>query len=111
MAVVKSIPINRYVNGLLINSSESVVVSEREYKTDGEYSIVVKSIDRCKLILDHNTTTHCVIKALTNVELVPLEGLIDEEWTDIELSKGACVEVKYILHNWYILSSDGLKLY
>jgi hypothetical protein len=109
MAVVKSIPINRYVNGRVINNSESVVVSEKEYTTSGEYTVIIKSVDHCELFLDHNTTIHCVIKALTNVTLKPLEGLIDEEWDDIELTKGACVELKYILHNWYILSSDGLK--
>jgi len=109
MEIVKSVPIDRYVNGNLVKNSESTVVSENEYTTSGEYTIVVKSVDHCKLILDHSNTTHCVVKALTNVTLKPIEGLIDEEWDDIEISKGACVELKYILHNWYILSSDGLK--
>ena len=109
MAIVKSIPTNRYINGNLVKNSESTVVSESEYTTNGEYTIVVKSVEHCKLILDHANTTHCVIKALTDVTLIPIEGLIDEEWDDIELSKGACVELKHILHNWYILSSDGLK--
>jgi hypothetical protein len=109
MPIVKSVPVKKYVNGQTVLVSEHTVVSEPEYKSDGEYVIVVETIDHCNLILDHTTTSHLVVKALTNVTLSPMEGQIDREWDDIEISKGACVELKYILHNWYILSSDGLK--
>lgn len=109
MAVIKSIPILKYFDGKTKSVSESSIVSESNYTTDGEYTIIVKDIDHCNLKLDHTNTTHCVIKALTNVTVSPISGSIDEDWDDIELTKGACIEVKYILHNWYILSSDGLK--
>ena len=110
MPIVKSVPVKKYIDGKTISVSENTVVSEPNYQTDGEYVIVVESVEHCNLILDHKTTTHLVIKALTNVTLSPIEGKIDKEWDDIEISKGACVELKYILHNWYILSSDGLKM-
>lgn len=110
MSVIKSIPIKKFYDGETLIVSEHSVVSESEYKTQGEYVIVVESVDRCNLILDHNTTKHVVVKALTDVTIVPLEGKIDREWDDIQISKGACVELKYIIHNWYILSSDGLKM-
>ena len=35
--------------------------------------------------------------------------LIDEEFNEVELNKGSCVEFKFIGDFWYILSSDGLK--
>jgi hypothetical protein len=35
----------------------------------------------------------------------------DEEWDEIALDKGSCVEFIFINQNWYILSSDGLKIW
>jgi hypothetical protein len=35
--------------------------------------------------------------------------LIDEEFEEVELSNGSCVEFKFVGDFWYILSSDGLK--
>lgn len=109
MSIVKSIPVKRIINGEVIDGSESSIVSEKTYKTNGEYTIVVKSVDSCDLILDSTNTDHVVIKALTNVNIFPSVGKIDEEFDNVLLQKGACVEFKFILHNWYILSSDGLK--
>jgi hypothetical protein len=109
MAIVKSIPVQRIINGEIIKGSESSIVSEKSYKTNGEYTIVVKSVDICDLTLDSSNTDHVVVKALTNVNVIPSIGKIDEEYDNVLLQKGACVEFKFILHNWYILSSDGLK--
>ena len=41
--------------------------------------------------------------------LVKSNELIDEEFNEVELSKGSCVEFMHIGTFWYILSSDGLK--
>jgi hypothetical protein len=109
MAIIKSIPIKKEFNGELVEVSDSVVVSEENYTTSGEYCIVIKSVDHCNLKLDSSNTNHVVVKALTNVTVSSIDGLIDEEWDDIELTTGACVEFRFIIHNWYILSSDGLK--
>jgi hypothetical protein len=40
----------------------------------------------------------------------PLIGKIDEEYGEIFIDKGACVEFLQIEGAWYIVSSDGLKL-
>lgn len=109
MAIVKSVPVQRIINGEIINGSESSIVSEPFYTTSGEYTIVVKSVENCNLTLDSSNTDHVVVKALTNVTVIPFSGKIDEEYDNVFLQKGACVEFKFILHNWYILSSDGLK--
>ena len=108
MAVFKSIPSKRIINGNVIETSDSSIVSNKTYTTNGEYVIVTKGVDLCVISLDHTNTDHVVIKSLTNT-LVKSDTLIDEEFSEVELTKGSCVEFKCIGNNWYILSSDGLK--
>jgi hypothetical protein len=108
MGIFKSTPSIRIINGNEIKTSDSVVVSNPTYKTDGEYVVVVKDVDYCKLTLDSKTTDHVVVKALTDV-LVIADSLIDEQFDEVELTNGSCVEFKKIGEYWYILSSDGLK--
>lgn len=108
MAIFRSQPSKRIINGNEIVTSDSSVVTNKIYKTDGEYVIVIKDVDFCELTLDENTTDHVVVKSLTHV-LVKTDKLIDGEYNEVELDKGSCVEFKYIGGDWYILSSDGLK--
>jgi hypothetical protein len=81
-----------------------------EYRTNGEEFILVKGVENCKIILDQNTTEHIVIKTLTKVLILPIMGQIDEQYDEILIDKGACVEFFRVDNNWYIISSDGLKL-
>jgi len=108
MAIFKSIPSKRIINGHEIETSVSAIVTNESYTTNGEYALIVKGVDNCTLFLDSTTTDHIVVKSLTNV-LVKSDTLIDEEFNEVELSKGSCVEFMYIGSFWYILSSDGLK--
>jgi len=48
---------------------------------------------------------------MTNVLILPDINSIDEEWDEISIEKGACVEFVFINQHWYILSSDGLKIW
>ena len=109
MAIIKSIPSKKIINGLVINTSEIAMVSEIEYKTQGESCIVVKGISKSKVILNSQTTDHIVVKSLTYLTIVPDTGKIDEEYDEIVIDKFACVEFRFVSGNWYILSSDGLK--
>ena len=109
MAIIKSIPSQRIIHGKLIKTSEISVVSENEYKTNGEYMILVKGVHSCLLTLDSNVTDHVVVKAMCNVVVVPDFGQIDEEWDEIALDKFASVEFMHVGGSWWILSSDGLK--
>jgi hypothetical protein len=34
---------------------------------------------------------------------------IDDDYNEILIQKGACVEMRFVINKWYILSSDGLK--
>jgi hypothetical protein len=108
MAIFRSQPSLRIINGNTIETSDSVIVTNENYTTNGEYAIVIKGVEKCVLQLDSNTTDHVVVKSLTNVLVTSIE-LIDEEFNEVELSYGSCVEFKKIGDFWYILSSDGLK--
>jgi hypothetical protein len=48
---------------------------------------------------------------MTKTLIIPDINSIDEEWDEIALDKGSCVEFIFINQNWYILSSDGLKIW
>lgn len=111
MSIIRSIPALKFINGVQIRTSELAIVSEKEYKTNGEYAIVIRGVNSCKLKLDSTTTDRVKIKAMTNVLVFPDINSIDEDWDEISLEKGACVEFVFINQNWYILSSDGLKVW
>jgi hypothetical protein len=110
MAIVRSIPSTRVINGFQIATSDIAVVSEANYSTRGEEAIIIKGVPSCKLKLDSATTDHVKIKALTNVLILPDKNKIDEEWDEIYVESGACIEFRYAGNYWYIMSSDGLKL-
>ena len=86
------------------------VVTESSYKTNGEDLILIKNTEHCNLVLDNSKSDHLIIKSLTNVTITPSIGKIDEYYDELNISKGACVEMVLIENNWYIISSDGIKL-
>lgn len=111
MSVFKSYPVKKIINGLTIETSDSVTVTHSGYVTNGESTIVVKNnnlSDETFLVLDHTTTDHVTIKSMCNL-ILQSEKLIDEEYEEIQLDKFASVELKFIGEFWYIMSSDGLK--
>lgn len=108
MAIFRSLSSKKLINGVEIKTSDLSIITNEEYVTNGESAIVVKGVEKCNLFLDSKTTDHVVIKSLTNV-LVSSNELIDEEYNEVELTKGSCVEFRKIGDYWYILSSDGLK--
>jgi hypothetical protein len=110
MSILRTIPSIRIINGFRIETSECSIISEYEYTTCGESTIIVKGVPSCELNLNSDNTDHVVIKALTNVLIIADKGLIDEQYNEIEINKGTCVELRYVGGNWYVLSSDGLKL-
>lgn len=97
-----------YLQG--INNPLNRIVRDELYKTNGEFFILVKDVDNCRLVLDSTNTTHIRIKTLTKLLITPLIGKIDEEYDEIFLDKGACVEFLSLEGVWYIISSDGLKM-
>jgi len=86
------------------------IVTSPNYTTNGEEFIVIKDTPLSTITLNSNTTEHIIIKALTKVTIIPDKGAIDEDWDEVNIDRGACVEFYYIDGNWYIGSSDGIKL-
>lgn len=86
------------------------IITESDYRTNGEILLVIKDVETCNITLDSNTTEHIIIKALTKVFIRPSSGKIDEFYDEIFIDWGACVEFYMLENNWYIVSSDGLKL-
>lgn len=109
MAIIKSIPSRKIINGITVDSSEISVVSELEYKTNGESCIIVRGVSQSVIILDSTTTDHVVIKSMTKVTIKPDTGKIDEDYDELVADQYACIEFRFVGGNWYILSSDGLK--
>ena len=109
MAIVKTIPSRRIINGMQITTSEISVVSELDYRTNGESCVIVTGIPFSVVILDSRTTDHVVVKSMTQLTIRPDTGKIDEDYDEIVMDKYACVEFRFVGGTWYILSSDGLK--
>jgi dihydrofolate reductase len=108
MPIFRSTPSKKIINGVETQTSEVAIVTDSTYSTMGESALVIKGVDLCELFLNSKTTDHVVIKALTRID-VKGDSLIDEEFDEVELDKGACVEFRKIGEYWYILSSDGMK--
>ena len=109
MAIIKTIPSRKVINGFVVETSEISIVSESEYKTNGESCIVIKGVSDSTVILDSTTTDHIVVKSMTRLTIKPDIGKIDEDYDEIVADKYACIEFRFMGGSWYILSSDGLK--
>ena len=114
MGVLRERPIRKTVlrgnRSLSIDTFETVIVSDEFYSTRGELLIVVRDVDHCKIKLDSTMTDKIKIKTLTNCVILPDIGRIDDDWDEISVGRGACVELQNVGGVWYILSSDGLKM-
>lgn len=109
MAIVRTIPSRRIINGHSIQTSEVSTVSELNYRTNGESCIIIRGVEESFVVLDSTTTDHVVVKAMNYLTVTPDVGKIDEEYDELVMDKFACVEFRFVNNNWYILSSDGLK--
>jgi|TARA_R110000868_G_scaffold411171_1_gene702084 hypothetical protein len=109
MAIVRTIPSRRIINGMQITTSEISMVSELDYRTNGESCVIVTGIPFSVVVLDSRTTDHVVVKSMTQLTIKPDVGKIDEDYDEIVMDRYACVEFRFVGGTWYILSSDGLK--
>jgi len=109
MAIQRSIPTQKIVRGQYVKCHEIVFVTDEVYKSTGETLIVTKNQQNIKIELDSFSTDHVIIKSMTNTKIVPLMGMIDEEYSEMNIGKGASVELYFAFGNWYVVSSDGIK--
>lgn len=108
MAIFKSTPVTKIINGITVKTSSSVLLTNSEYTTNGEDAIIVKDVEYCTINLNSETTERITIKSLTNV-LIVSDFIIDDEFNEIELHSGASIELRFLKDGWYVMSSDGLK--
>ena len=99
----------RVIGEEVLLTSQVCMISDETYTTEGESVIITKELELIEVILNHKNNDHVIVKALTNTKIKPIEGLIDEEYSEINIEKGACVELYYAFGSWFIVSSDGLK--
>ena len=83
MAIIKTIPSTRLINGEILETSEISVVSENEYRTNGEECVIIRNVVESTVILDSKTTDHVVIKSMTRLTIKPDVGKIDEDYDEI----------------------------
>jgi hypothetical protein len=88
----------------------SKVITTPNYITDEETILIVKNVEECELTLNSKKNNKIIIKSLTTVLVKSDVGQIDEDWDELLLEKGACVQFQFVDGNWYITSSDGLKM-
>lgn len=114
MAIHREKPIRKTVirgeRSLNIDTFETTIVSDDFYSTNGELLIIVRDVNQSRIKLDSTTTDRIKIKTLTDCIILPDVGRIDEDWDEVSVGRGACVELQNVYGVWYILSSDGLKL-
>ena len=95
---------------LSLNEVDSITkVVSTDYKTNGEYLIVVTS--DATITLDSSIDTKIKIKSLASTLVIPDKGLIDNKWENVELDGDSSVEFVFVseLDYWVIVSSDGIK--
>ncbi len=114
MSVIRNKPVRKTVfrgdRSFNLDTFETVVISDELYKTNGETLLIVRDVAQSKVKLDSTTTERIKIKTLTNCVIIPDLGRMDEDWDEISVGKGACVELQNVNGVWYILSSDGIKM-
>jgi hypothetical protein len=86
------------------------IISEPVYTTSDETILIVKGVEYSEVTLNSSIVKKITVKSLTQTLIKTDTGSIDEEWDELLLEKGACVQFQFVEGNWYILSSDGLKM-
>jgi hypothetical protein len=87
-----------------------VIVSESNYSSNGEKLIIIKDVEQSTITLNSLKNQKVTIKVLTNAIIKPDLNKIDEEWDELHLDRGACVQFQFVGGSWLILNSDGLKM-
>jgi len=86
------------------------VVYTQQFTVNNEDLLLVKSNESATIFLNENSNDFVTIKSLTNTTIRPINSKIDEDYDELIIGKGACVELQKIDGGWYIMSSDGIKM-
>jgi hypothetical protein len=86
------------------------IISDSVYTTNDETFLIVKNVEYSEVTLNSTIVKKITVKSLTQTLIKSDVGSIDEEWDELLLEKGACVQFQFVEGNYYIISSDGLKM-
>jgi len=86
------------------------VVYSQQFTVNNEDLLLVKTNESATIFLNENSNDFVTIKSLTNTTIRPINSKIDEDYDELTIGKGACVELQKIDGGWYIMSSDGIKM-
>lgn len=93
---------------IIVDGTE--ILHEKTHKLNKELLIVVRDSENSEIILNSKEYSYTTVKSLIKTIIKPDVGLIDEEWEELLLEKGSCVQFQFVEDVWLILSSDGIKL-
>jgi hypothetical protein len=91
------------------NYNVKKIITDPEYVTSDEEFLLVQNTVK-KVILNNSLTNHITIKSLSKIVVTCTENKIDEEYDEVVLYKGSCIQLVKVNNIWYIIGSDGLKL-
>jgi hypothetical protein len=94
----------------IIEEPKTKVVSQEYYSTNGETLLIIRDVEKTTIELNSSTTEKIIIKTLTSCIIIPDQNRIDEDWDQLDIERGACVQFQFVDGVWYILSSDGIKM-
>jgi len=86
------------------------IISDSTYTIGEEVLLIIKDVEYSEITLNSSINKKITIKSLTSALIKSDIGSIDMEWDELLLEKGACVQFQFVGGNWFILSSDGLKM-
>jgi hypothetical protein len=86
------------------------VVYTQQFTVNNEDLLLVKTNESATIFLNEDSNDFVTIKSLTNTTIRPINSKIDEDYDELTIGKGACVELQKIDGGWYIMSSDGIKM-
>jgi hypothetical protein len=92
----------------VIESTNKIVELEEHTVTNEDF-LLVRTVNSSTISLNKDSNEHIVIKSLTNTTIKFIDSNVDEEFNEITIGKGACVELYRFNDNWYVISSDGVK--
>ena len=92
---------------VIVNGQE--IPQENTQKLNKEVLIVVRDSENSEVILNSTEYTHVIVKSLIKTLIKPDVGLIDEDWNELLLERGSCVQFQFVEDSWLILSSDVIK--
>ena len=81
----------------IMEERRTKIVSQDFYSTNGETLIIVKDVETCTIELNSSTTEKIIIKTLTSCIIVPDNNRIDEDWDQLDIERGACVQFQFEL--------------